>query len=225
MPYDVFITGATGYMGRTLGDALLARGHRVRGLVRTGSEKRLGRGVEPVAGDALRAETFAAALSPHDTLVHLVGTPHPSPWKAEEFRRVDLPSILASVSACRERGVRHLVYVSVPQPSPVMKPYVAVRAEGEAAIRAAGLTATVIRPLYVMGPGHRWPLLLVPFYWIAERLPSQREAALRLGLVTLDQMIATLVRAIENPPAPNTIRVIGAPEIRRRVDGSGTSTP
>jgi uncharacterized protein YbjT (DUF2867 family) len=214
MQHDVFITGATGYMGRRLGETLLARGHRVRGLVRTGSENRLGRGVEPVVGDALRAETFASALTPHDTLVHLVGTPHPSPWKADEFRRVDLPSILASVSACRERGVGHLVYVSVPQPSPVMKAYVAVRAEGEAAIRAAGLTATVIRPLYVLGPGHRWPLMLLPFYGVAERIPSMRAGALRLGLVTLDQMISTLVRAVENPPALGTTRIVSAPEIR-----------
>src|SRR5262245_24650501 len=123
MPRSVFITGATGYMGRRLGEELLARGHRVRGLVRPGSETRLGRGVEPVVGDALRAESFASALSPDDAVVHLVGTPHPSPWKAEEFRRVDLPSILASVAACRERGAAHLVYVSVPQPSPVMRAY------------------------------------------------------------------------------------------------------
>jgi nucleoside-diphosphate-sugar epimerase len=211
---DVFITGASGYMGRRLSDALAARGHRVRGLVRPGSENRLGSSVQAVTGDALRAESFASAVSPNDTLVHLVGTPHPSPWKAEEFRRVDLPSILASVAACRERGVGHLVYVSVPQPSPIMKTYVAVRAEGEAAIRAAGLTATVIRPLYVLGPGHRWPLILVPVYWIAERVPSMREGALRLGLVTIDQMIATMVRAVEEPPQAGTIRVVGARDIR-----------
>jgi len=214
MTREIFLTGATGYMGGRLGEALVARGHRVRGLVRPGSEDKLVPGVEAVAGDALRAESFASTLSAKDTLVHLVGTPHPSPWKAAEFRRVDLPSILASVSACRDRGVGHLVYVSVPQPSPVMKAYVAVRAEGEAAIRATGLTATVIRPLYVLGPGHRWPLLLVPFYLVAERIPSMREGARRLGLVTIDQMVRTLVRAVEAPPATGEVRILGAPEIR-----------
>jgi dTDP-6-deoxy-L-talose 4-dehydrogenase (NAD+) len=34
IPRDVFITGATGYIGRRLTDALVARGHRVRALVR-----------------------------------------------------------------------------------------------------------------------------------------------------------------------------------------------
>src|SRR6185436_19196318 len=107
MTREIFLTGATGYMGGRLGEALVARGHRVRGLVRPGSEGKLVPGVEAVAGDALRAESFASTLSAKDTLVHLVGTPHPSPWKAAEFRRVDLPSILASVSACRDRGVGH----------------------------------------------------------------------------------------------------------------------
>ena len=47
-------------------------------------------------GDALRAETFAGAVGPSDTLVHLVGTPRPSPAKAAEFLAVDLPSVRAS---------------------------------------------------------------------------------------------------------------------------------
>ena len=36
--HHVFITGATGYIGRALVPALLARGHAVRALVRPGSE-------------------------------------------------------------------------------------------------------------------------------------------------------------------------------------------
>ena len=214
MRRDVFITGATGYLGTRLSEALIERGHGVRGLVRPGSAKRLAAGVGAVEGDALRAETFAAALRPDETLVHLVGTPHPSPWKAEEFRRVDLPSILASVEAGRRAGIGHLIYVSVPQPSPVMKAYVAVRAEGEAAIAAAGLTATVLRPLYILGPGHRWPLMLVPFYAIAERIPSIRAGARRLALVKVEQMIAALVHAVAHRPTSGTIRVVESDGIR-----------
>jgi hypothetical protein len=65
----------------------------------------------------------------------------------------------------------------------------------------------------VLGPGHRWPHLLRPAYWLAERLPSTRETARRLGLVTLSQMTAAIVRAIEDPPASGT-RVVEVPEIR-----------
>jgi uncharacterized protein YbjT (DUF2867 family) len=170
-------------------------------------------GAAAVIGDALDAESFQHELRAGDTLVHLVGTPHPSPAKAAEFRTVDLPSILASVTAARHAGAAHVVYVSVAQPAPVMRDYIAVRAEGEAALAASGLTATVLRPWYVLGPGHWWPLVLVPLYAIARLLPSTRGGALRLGLVRLDQMVAALVRAVEHPPAPGTLALVDVPRI------------
>jgi len=72
----------------------------------------------------------------------------------------------------------------------------------------ARLTATVLRPWYVIGPGHRWPLLLKPFYAIAELVPAWRGGARRLGLVTLDQMVRAIVRAVEQPPPSGTIRIV-----------------
>lgn len=123
----VFVTGGTGYIGRPLLEALLQRGYAIRGLVRPGSEAKLPRGALPVIGSALDAETFAAAIPPGATAVHLVGTPHPSPAKAAEFRRVDLASIRATTAAAGRAGVRHLVYVSVAHPAPIMRAYIAAR--------------------------------------------------------------------------------------------------
>jgi nucleoside-diphosphate-sugar epimerase len=200
----VFVTGGTGYIGRALIDALLTRGHTVRALVRSGSSARLPPGVEFVVGSALDASSYSREVAPADTLVQLVGTPHPGPGKTEEFRRVDLPSGLAAVDAALEGRVRHLVYVSVAQPAPVMKPYILARSAVETRIREAcgqsWLTATILRPWYVVGPGHRWPLMLTPLYSLARALPWTREGARRLGLVTLQQMIGALVEAIEHPP-------------------------
>lgn len=208
------MTGSTGYIGRPLVGALLARGHRVRALVRPESAGRAAAGATSVVGNALDAATFAPAVTGADTIVHLVGTPHPSPKKAAEFQRVDLPSILASVEAARRAGAPHLVYVSVAHPAPVMHAYIAVRSAGERAIAEAGLTATILRPWYVLGPGHRWPYLLVPFYAMARLMPSKRETARRLGLVTLQQMVDALIRAVENPPPAGRIQILEVPDIQ-----------
>jgi uncharacterized protein YbjT (DUF2867 family) len=94
----------------------------------------------------------------------------------------------------------------------MMKAYIEVGAECEKAIRDAGLNATVLRPWYVLGPGHRWPYLLLPIYKFAELIPKTREGALRLGLVTLEQITSTLVRAVEAPI--EGVRVVTVPEIR-----------
>jgi uncharacterized protein YbjT (DUF2867 family) len=110
--------------------------------------------------------------------------------------------------------VAHFVYVSVAQPAPVMQAYVAARREAEHAIAAAGLTATILRPWYVLGPGHRWPYLLLPLYGVANLLPGTRDTARRLGLVTLGQMTRALARAVADPPPAGTRRVLEVPEIR-----------
>jgi len=209
---NVFVTGGTGYMGRRLIPQLVARGHRVRALVRSSSAANLPAGCAMVVGDALDAASYSAVVPPAETFVHLVGVAHPSPAKAEQFRSVDLASVRAAGAAAVAAGVRHFIYVSVAHPAPAMKAYIAVRSEGEELIRASGLSATILRPWYVLGPGHRWPVILQPFYWLAEQLPGTRESARRLGLVTIDQMLAALVQAVENPP--DGVRLVEVPQIR-----------
>ena len=127
---------------------------------------------------------------------------------------MDLASIRAAVAAARASGIAHLVYVSVAHPAPVMRAYVDARCEGEAAIAASGLTATILRPWYVLGPGHRWPTVLVPIVKLLEWLPPTRVAARRLGFVSLAQLVAALVHAVEHPPAPAAQRVVEVPAIR-----------
>jgi uncharacterized protein YbjT (DUF2867 family) len=99
-----------------------------------------------------------------------------------------------------------------------MRAYQEVRAEGERLIEATGIPATFLRPWYVLGPGHRWPYLLLPAYWLLERLPATRESARRLGLVSLPQMVRALIFAVENPPASGA-RVLEVPDIRREASG------
>jgi nucleoside-diphosphate-sugar epimerase len=212
---SVLISGGTGYIGRRLVPALLTRGHDVRVLGRRESVTRVPAGATAIVGNALSAADVSAALTPDSTLVHLVGTPHPSPSKAAAFIAVDLPAARASIAAAAEKRIAHLVYVSVAHPAPVMEAYIASRVAAEAAIADARLTATVLRPWYVLGPGHRWPMTLIPLYGILRIFPSTREGADRLGLVTIEQMVAALVRAVEHPPASNAVRVMDVMEIRR----------
>jgi len=214
----VFLTGGTGYIGRSLIPALHARGHTLIALVRPGSEHKLPPGSASVHGNALAGDTYSSQLEPGDTFIQLVGVSHPSPSKAGEFISIDQRSAMEAIHVAARRRVGHFIYVSVAHPAPVMRAYIAARSACEAELRASGLTATILRPWYVLGPGHRWPYALIPIYWIAEKIPSTRDSARRLGLVTLPQMVNALVAAVESPPLG--VRVLEAPQIRASTLGN-----
>jgi uncharacterized protein YbjT (DUF2867 family) len=116
----------------------------------------------------------------------------------------------AAAEAAGRAGIAHIVYVSVAHPAPIMKAYIATRIQAEALVNGTGIPATILRPWYVLGPGHRWPSMLLPLYWLCERLPSTREAAVRLGLVTERQMVTAMLRAIEDGPSGAGVRDVAA---------------
>lgn len=211
MPETVFIAGGSGYLGSALIPGLIERGHGVRLLTRGHSARRWPAGVETIVGNALDAASFNTAVVGADVYVHLVGVARPSPLKAREFVEIDLASVEIALAAARAAGVNHFVYVSVAQPAPVMRAYVAARARAESLIRASGIPATILRPWYVLGPGHRWPILLLPLYALLERLPATRADARRLRPVSRAQMIAALIAAIEQPATG--VRIVETAEI------------
>lgn len=210
---QVAVTGGTGYIGRALIEHLVAAGHSVTALARSSSRSKVPAGASIVEGSALNADDVARTLTPGCTLVLLVGTPHPSPAKARQFHDVDLASVIAAAAAMRRVPVAHVIYVSVAHPAPVMEAYIAVRSQGERLLKRTGVPVTVLRPWYVVGPGHWWPIALMPIYKLLELIPSKRSLALRLGLVRRDQMVSALAAAATAAlPAP--FRVLDVPAIR-----------
>lgn len=210
----IFISGSTGYMGKRLAKILVSRGHKVIALTRKGSENKLDAGCEIVYGNALDGNTFKNHLTSADTFVHLVGVAHPGPKKKDQFISIDLASIKASLEACKNAEIKHFIYLSVAQtPTKIMQDYQRVRAQGEELIRKSRMYFTFIRPWYVTGPGHYWPLLLLPLFKLLEWIPSTRDKAKKLALVSINQMLNMLTYAVENPSTGE--RIIEINEIKK----------
>lgn len=170
-------------------------------LVRKGSETKVPAGAKIVIGDPFDAFSFQDAIAENAVFVQLLGVSHPSPKKKALFRTIDLVSVKASADAASVAKVSHFVYLSVAMSaSKIMKDYQEVRAEGEAYCISKNLNCSFIRPWYVLGPGHWWPVLLLPFYGLAELVPSWRPSARAKGLVTINQMLRTLVNVVESEP-------------------------
>ena len=211
MNSKIFITGGTGYIGSRLIPELLKKGYQVFALVRKGSESKLPAGCISISGNALDRSTYENKISDCDTFIHLIGVHHPGPGKKEEFNRIDLVSIEQAVTAAVNAGVKHFIYLSVAHPAPVMKDFIKVRMKGEQLLNQSGLKVSLIRPWYVLGPGHYWPYILLPVYRLFELFPFSQQTALRLHPVKLYQLINCMIYAVQN--APESVAVYERKEI------------
>jgi uncharacterized protein YbjT (DUF2867 family) len=211
---EVFITGGTGYLGSRLIPILVKRGYSVTALVRKGSENKLPAGCKAVIADPFAAADFAKHVPSGCTYVQLLGVHHPGPKKKDLFVTIDLASAKASAEAAVTAGVSQFIYLSVAMtPTRIMQDYQQCRAKAEGLLRESGLPCTFIRPWYIIGPGHYWPLFFSPLFKVLEWIPSTSAKAKALRLVYLDQMLRTLVFAIETPL--ELLRTIEIQQIRK----------
>jgi 2-alkyl-3-oxoalkanoate reductase len=230
----VLVTGVTGFVGRRLARALVARGCRVRGLTRraAGLEDLAEDGIEAVRGDLADATALERACDGQRLVVHAAG--RVSDWgPREEFVRVNIDGTARLIEACVRRKVERLVHVSsltvlglpkdarsVDEATPYATPrrgdhYTTTKIAGEQLVRAASaegrLATTVIRPGAIWGQGDR---LIVPRIVRLLRkglMPVIGDGRNVLGLSHIDNLVDGVILAAWTPRA--------AGEIYHLVDG------
>jgi nucleoside-diphosphate-sugar epimerase len=203
MQLNVFLTGATGYIGGAIADALLGAGHSVSGLARSDQAARTltAKGIAPVAGDLNKPESLAKAAGASDGVIH-AGTTNDG--------RIDQAAVQAMLDALRGSG-KPFVYTSgiwvlgdtggkVADESWPLNPaaLVAWRPAMEQLVIAAartGVRSVVIRPGVVYGRGGGIP---------ADFVKSARYVGTgenRWPLVHADDLADLYVRAFLDAPA------------------------
>ena len=113
MNAPVFITGASGFIGGKIAERLLAEGRSVRVLARRPLPDLEKLGAVVVPGDLHDLAALRAGAAGAETVFHVAG--RVGVWgPAEDFIRVNVKGTFNVVVACREAGVRRLVYTSSP---------------------------------------------------------------------------------------------------------------
>ncbi|MED5373003.1 MAG: NAD-dependent epimerase/dehydratase family protein [Myxococcota bacterium] len=105
----VFVTGASGYLGRHIVRELSEQGHSVIGLSRSGTHVP---GAEMVSGDVTDPSTFAEHLEGCDWLVHGAGLVSHDPEDARKLYDLHVLGSERTLEAAREAGVKKVVYLS-----------------------------------------------------------------------------------------------------------------
>ena len=144
----VLVTGATGQQGGAVVQALLARGHRVRGLTRKAhspSAKALeARGVEIAVGDFTDSDSLVRAATGVDTIFAMT-TPFEQGVDAETAQG------LVIIEAANRAGVGHLVYSSVASANlETGIPHFDSKYAVEKAIASSGVPYSIIAPVFFM---------------------------------------------------------------------------
>jgi nucleoside-diphosphate-sugar epimerase len=216
----VFLTGATGFIGRTLAVRLAREGHRVRCLVRTPAKAAWMRehpSLEPVHGDLEDGALLRTAAAGAEVIFHLAGCT--SAVRKETLFAVngDATGRLAEAASAAASPSARLVYVSSlaaagphtadrpareeSPPRPVSE-YGRSKLLGEELLRrhCSGLSWTIIRPPAVYGPFDRDVLFL---FKMARRgiLLRVRGVNTETSLIHVDDLVEALVLAAFHPGA------------------------
>jgi len=224
----VLITGASGFIGAPLTAALGQAGYQVRAAVRDRRRRSFPAGVEiALLPDLAGAVDWAPLVAGMDAVVHLAGIAHVGREIPDAiYDRVNHLATAALARAAATAGVRRFVFMSStraqagaaadapltemadPQPTDA---YGRSKLAGEAAVRASGVAYTILRPALVYGPdpkGNLASLMRVT----ALPLPLPFGAfSNRRSLLALDNLIAAVRFALEDPRAEGETFLVSDP--------------
>jgi len=196
----IFLTGATGFVGRAVIPALRAHGYAVRCLVRRGSELDL-RGleaIERVEGDVLSPAALESDMAGCDTVVHLVGIIREVPATLSTFERIHTQGTINVLEAAAATGVRRYLHMSALGVRPGARArYHRSKWAAEEALRASPIPWTIFRPSIIYGRGDQFVNMLAAMIRRYPMVPVIGSGQQRLQPVPVEQVAEAFARAVQ----------------------------
>jgi nucleoside-diphosphate-sugar epimerase len=216
-----FVTGATGFVGSHLVEALLARGDDVVALVRNRSkaDRRFGdRQPDYVEGDLHDEEALRRGAKQADVIFHIAGIT--SARDLSEFRRINEDGTRKVVEAAIHQGggLRRMLLVSslsaagpttrgvrltedvVPHP---LSDYGRTKLAAERIVEASGLPFAIVRPPPVYGP-HDMEVRRLFTFAARGFAPVFADGGQELSFVYIDDLVSAMLAAVERSPPDRT---------------------
>lgn len=210
----IAVTGGTGFVGRSVVNELLRRGHDVRVLARRPDDarSRFNRPVEAVAGDLSDAASLQATVSGRDTVVHLVGIINEKEGRSfDEVHRQGTENVCAAAKAAGARRLLHMSAMGSSSDAP--SEYGRTKAAGEEAVRRSGLDATIFRPSVIFGPGDGFATTLAGVVRMSPLVvPVIGPGTIRFMPVSVREVAGIFADALEKPETAGRTFEVGGPE-------------
>lgn len=188
----ILLTGATGFVGKALGEELSSRGHVVRAFVRRKSEHKIPAttGWEIARGDILDTHACLRAVDGCDAVVHLVGIRRENPQTGTTYEAMHTEATFGIADAAGRARVGRFVYMSaLGAREDATSRYQRTKWESEEIVRRSGMRWTIFRPSVIFGEGDEFHALLAdlvqrPVVPIIDRGKSLLQPVSRENVVT-----------------------------------------
>jgi len=213
---NIFITGASGFIGQAIVKKLLPEGHAIRALLLPQEPESLATGTTVIRGDVTRPETLAGTMKGSDAVIHLAGAVGFQTWKnCLAINRDGTSNVAKEAVSSHVRRFIQMSSVSVYGRTPrvpiredfplkrIGDPYGDTKIDAENILRElegqGKLDLTVIRPTVVYGPGDNKfvPTLLRNLRSGTFRIIGDGEQA--VDLIHVDDLAAFVLRVLEEP--------------------------
>jgi UDP-glucose 4-epimerase len=224
----VLVTGASGFVGRPLVEGLVAAGYGVRAATRSATS--FPAGVERVlVPDFACPIDWDPILRGVGVVIHAAGLAHAdsSEIPLDRFDRVNRAATQELASAVARAGHPRFIFISsvraqvgasaghalreddVPRPT---DPYGRSKLDAEAAVRAAGVPFTILRPVVIYGPDAKANLRLL-VRLASSRIPLPFAAfANRRSLLGVDNLVSAILFALDHPGTIGETFLIADPD-------------
>jgi len=216
---DIFLTGATGFVGGTIVRQLIASGHRVRCLVRPASLERFqqitgsaGKAVIPVAGDCLDLPSFLDAMRGCQAVIHLVGIIREFPARGITFEQMHVEATRNVVRAAMQTGAGRFLHMSaLGARGDAPSRYHQTKFQAEQMVLQSGLKYVIFRPSIIFGPGDQFVNLLAARIRRFLPCPVIGSGRVRFQPVAVENVAQGFERALTPPGCLNRVYEVGGP--------------
>ncbi len=211
----IAILGGSGFVGRRLVQALVARGHEVAVFSRNLAahhDRLLPPGVRLRQLDVYDGAALTSALAGMDAAINLVGILNERGNDGRGFQRAHVELTQTLIRACHAAGVRRLLQMSSLNAGRGSSHYLKSRGEAEAAVRASGLHWTLFEPSVIFGTGDGLFCRFAALLALAPVLPLARADA-RFAPVYVGDVVEAFLRCLEHPASIGETYELYGPEI------------
>jgi len=220
----VLVVGATGVLGVEVCRQLAAAVKKVKGLVRTSSQKEKvdglrELGVETVTGDMKDPQSLYHAFQNVDAIIS-TATSTISHQEGDSIETVDLAGQLNVAEAASAAGVQHVVFISFP-PYPPMTPEFPLQSAKRAVenrLKSKNFTYTILQPTYFM---EIWLGPALGFDYAHAKAVIYGEGKNRISWIAIKDVGRFAVASLDNPAAQNAVIQLGGPDNLSILDAVG----